>query len=327
MPLSKKYIILIYHYLHTVHDVQRFLGLVEYISQFLPNVLAYTTPLSGMCTNSLPFLWRGIHDKCLKTIKAIASQKLLLCPINHASKEPVWVVCDACPSGCGAYYGQGKDWKTMRPTGFMSKKFTDAQCSYFTYEHEMLGVIEALKKWDDELLGLPEIRVVTDHEALKTFMHKAHSGPCQICWSQWLSRYCLKFIHIPGSQNRSADALSRLFENPNNKVQLEDLSAVDLLLDKDGDDLTEEHLTECEMFYLAAVTHAKTIQEVEESHHQEAERMAPPQQEGPNPEKNPPKSTGNDDLTVASSVTKENATLFTWQPTTGDKNRQKVQWA
>ena len=185
-----------------------FLGLVEYISQFLPNVSAYTTPLSGMCANGLPFLWRGIHDKCLETIKAITSQKLSLCPINHKSQEPVWVVCDACPSGCGAYYGQGEDWKTMRPAGFMSKKFMDTQCSYFTYEHETLGAIEALKKWDNELLGLPEIRVVTDHEALKTFMHKAHSSPCQIRWLQWLSRYRLKFIHVPGSQNRSTDALS-----------------------------------------------------------------------------------------------------------------------
>ena len=56
----------------------------------------------------------------------------------------------------------------MRPTSFMSKKFTNAQRSYFTYEHETLGVIEALKKWDDILLGLPEIKVVTDHQALKT---------------------------------------------------------------------------------------------------------------------------------------------------------------
>ena len=106
-------------------------------------------PLSGMCANGLPFLWRGIHNKCLETIKAIVSQKLSLRPINRASKEPIWVVCDACPSGCGAYYGQGEDWKTMRPAGFMSKKFTDVQHSYFTYKHEMLGAIEALKKWDE----------------------------------------------------------------------------------------------------------------------------------------------------------------------------------
>ena len=109
----------------------------------------------------------------------------------------------------------------------------------------MLGAIEALKMWDDELLGLPEIQVVTDHEALKTFMHKAHSGPRQIHWSQWLSSYHLKFIHIPGSQNWSPDALLWLFENPNNKVWLEDLSTVDLLLDKDGDDLMENASQKC----------------------------------------------------------------------------------
>ena len=56
----------------------------------------------------------------------------------------------------------------MKPAGFMSKKFTDTQHLYFTYEHETLGAIKALKKWDDELLGLPEIWVVTDHEALVT---------------------------------------------------------------------------------------------------------------------------------------------------------------
>ena len=100
---------------------------------------------------------------------------------------------------------------------------------------------------------------------------------------------------------------------------------MDLLLDKDGDDLTEECLTEHEMFHLAAVTHAKTIREVEESCHQEAERMVPPQQEGSNSEKNLPKSMGNDDLTVTSSATKENTAPFTWQSTTGDKNHPNLE--
>ena len=64
------------------HDVQRFLGVIEYISRFLPSVSTYTTPLSGMCSNSLPFIWRGVHDKCFKMIKTIASRKLTLRPIN-----------------------------------------------------------------------------------------------------------------------------------------------------------------------------------------------------------------------------------------------------
>ena len=121
-----------------------------------------------MCSNGHPFNWQGIHNKCFETIKAIVSKKLMLHPIDQTSSDPVWVVCNTCPSGCRVYYGQGEDWKTMKPAGFMSKKFTDAQHSYFTYEHKTLGAIEAHKKWDDELLGLPENWVVTDHKALKT---------------------------------------------------------------------------------------------------------------------------------------------------------------
>ena len=141
----------------------------------------------------------------------------------------------------------------------MSKKFTDAQRSYFTYEHETLGVIEALKKWDDVLLGLSEIWVITDHQALQTFMQKAHAGPRQIRWSQWLTRFKIIFIHILGSENRSADTLSRIYENPNVQPRREDLSTVDLLLDADGDNLPEAHLKEKETLHGRDDVQSKTM--------------------------------------------------------------------
>ena len=40
------------------NDVQRFLGLVQYLAHFMPDVSAYTTPLSGMVKNGCPFFWR-----------------------------------------------------------------------------------------------------------------------------------------------------------------------------------------------------------------------------------------------------------------------------
>ena len=305
------------------HDVQRFLGLVEYIAHFLPNVSAYTMPLSGMCANGLPFIWRSIHDKCFETIKAIASQKLTLQPVNRSTDKPVWVVCDACPSGCGAYYGQGDDWKTMKPSGFMSKKFTDAQRSYFTYEHETLGVIEALKKWDDELLGLPEIRVVTDHEALKTFMQKAHAGPRQIRWSQWLTRYRLKIIHVPGIQNGSADALSRVYENPNSKASVDDLSTADILLDKEGDDLTEQRLKEREFLHLAALTRANRPRDTVEPREAEASALRPQRDETPIEPLNEP--TDGSDMTIATPTSHTPIVPFTWQLDNGDESRPNLE--
>ena len=297
------------------HDVQRFLGLVEYISRFLPNVSAYTTPLSGMCSNGLPFVWRSLHDKCFEMIKVIAAKKLSLRPIDRTSPEPVWVVCDACPSGCGAYLGQGNDWKTMRPAGFMSKKFTDTQRSYFTYEHETLGVIEALKKWDDLLLGLPEISIVTDHEALKTFMHKSHAGPRQIRWCQWLSRFRLKFIHIPGIQNRSADAMSRIYENPNSKPGIDDLSTVDLLIDPEGDDLPEQRLQEKKIHHLMAMTRAQVARDAAEPRDEEAVALAPLPREEPTaePTAEARPTLENGELTVANSNASSPPAPFVWQ--------------
>lgn len=305
------------------HDVQRFLGLVEYISRFLPNVSAYTTPLSGMCSNGLPFVWCGLHDKCFETIKAITAQKLSLRPIDREDPTPVWVVSDACPSGCGAYFGQGDDWKTMRPAGFMSKKFTDAQRSYFTYEHETLGVIEALKKWDDVLLGLPEIRIITDHEALTTFMSKSHAGPRQIRWSQWLTRFRLKFIHVPGVQNRSADAISRIYENSNSKPGIDDMSTVDLLIDPEGEDLPDERLREKHMHHLAAMTRTQQARDAIEPRDIEAAAMVNPPWDTPEAGTTPAAERSN--ITIATSASRGPPAPFEWQREVDGERRPNLE--
>ena len=305
----------------SLQDVQRFLGLVEYKSRFLPNMLAYTMPLSGICSQGLTFQWRKLHDKCFKSIKAIVSKKLSLKLVDRNSKEPIWVVTDACSSGCSTYYGQGNDWKTMRPAGFMLKKFTDAQRAYFTYEHETLRVIEVLKKWDDVFLGMPEIRIIMDHEALKTFMQKSHTGPRQIRWSQWLTRFRLKIIHILGQQNRSADTLSRIYKNPNSKPRLEDLSNIDLLLDADGDDLTAERIEEKNILHIAAMTHTQQMRNAIEPREVEANTMRPQPQETQQSEdqQNTAENWGSE-LTVANSTKNETFKPFMWKQNVGGKN-------
>jgi hypothetical protein len=43
--------------LHNYHEVQRFLGLVQYLAHFLPDISAYTSPLSAMTKNGQSFQW------------------------------------------------------------------------------------------------------------------------------------------------------------------------------------------------------------------------------------------------------------------------------
>jgi hypothetical protein len=53
------------------HDVQQFVGLVNYVANFLPDVMAYTAPLQGMVQNGTPFFWRPIHKQCFQVVKHI----------------------------------------------------------------------------------------------------------------------------------------------------------------------------------------------------------------------------------------------------------------
>ena len=55
------------------NEVQKFLGLVQYLAQFMPDVMAYTTLLSGSAHNNQAFQWTPLLDKCFESIKAMAS--------------------------------------------------------------------------------------------------------------------------------------------------------------------------------------------------------------------------------------------------------------
>lgn len=194
------------------HDVQKFLGLVQYLAHFLPDITSYTGPIAAITAGGQPFIWRPLHDKCFEMIKVICCKTPILVPIDHSKDEPIWVVCDASVSGVGAVYGQGPTWQTCRPAGFMSRKFTDAQRNYRTFEHETIAILEALLKWEDKLLGY-RIHVVTDHKALEFFKTQRRLSSRQTRWMEYLSRFDFDITYVKGIVNKVADALSRYHES------------------------------------------------------------------------------------------------------------------
>jgi hypothetical protein len=129
-----------------------------------------------------------LHQTCLNRVKDLARKTPILRAIDVRIPEPIWVISDASGHGVGALYGQGPDWQTCRPAGFMSKKFTAAQRSYRTFEHEALAVIEALMKWEDKLVGR-KFMIVTDRESLKTIKTTNRDGKSGrlIRWDEYLS--------------------------------------------------------------------------------------------------------------------------------------------
>ena len=160
------------------NDIQRFIGLVNYVANFLPDITTYTGPLMAMTQNSAPFYWRPLHQQCFDMIKHICQKTLIICPIDAKLNEPIWLICDVSKTGVGAMYGQGPTWQQCRPAGFMSKKFTTAQQNYTVHELETLAILESLQHWEDKLIGY-KIHVIMDHKALKFFKTQSDMSPRQ----------------------------------------------------------------------------------------------------------------------------------------------------
>ena len=226
-------------------DVQRFLGLVQYLAHFMPDVTAYTGPLSAICRGGRPFLWKPLHDACLNHIKAIACKSPILRPIDPKIDDPIWVICDASMSGIGAMYGQGETWQTCRPAGFMSKKFTTAQMNYRVFEMETIAILEALLKWEDKLLGRRVI-VVTDHKALEFFKTQKRLNNRQARWMEFLARFDINITYVKGETNLVADALSRYYENDvwDESHDISQYVNADARLDPTGEDLPWDRFEE-----------------------------------------------------------------------------------
>jgi hypothetical protein len=169
------------------HDVQKFNGVIQYIAQFLPNITDFTSPLTGMCSNHRDFVWTGFQDDCFQRIKELMSRAPICKPISSKVEEPIWVITDTSATGVSAWYGQGATWDTCRPAGFISRKFTSAQMNYCTWEQELLGVLEALLRWEDKLLGL-KFTIVTDHQALTFFNEMLTRSQHRMRWWEYLAR-------------------------------------------------------------------------------------------------------------------------------------------
>jgi hypothetical protein len=258
-------------------EVLRFLGLVKYLAHFMPDVSAYTSPLESICRNGQPFYWRPLHDTCFGRIKDLARKTPILRAIDVKINEPIWVISDASGYGVGALYGQGPEWQKCRPAGFMSKKFTSAQRSYRTFEHEALAVIEALMKWEDKLVGR-QFTIVTDHEALETIKTTNRDGKSGrlIRWDEYLSRFKYEVMHVPGEQNKVADCLSRYYENDRFDEVHEPHEYVtsDVRLDPKHEDLTELRLQELGEEKAMGQMLARRIRDRNEDRVLEADQMA-----------------------------------------------------
>jgi len=125
-------------------------------------------------------------------------------------QKPFILHTDASDLATGAVLLQDDDQGVLHPVAYHSTKLAKYQLAYSTIEKELLGIINAIKKFECYLYGgAHPIQIFTDHNPL-TFLEKnKYSNQRLLRWSLSLQPYHLQVKHIKGRDNVVADALSK----------------------------------------------------------------------------------------------------------------------
>ena len=126
------------------------------------------------------------------------------------SKETT-VAADASSYGIGAVLLQSHNGKLM-PIAYASRSLTDCKCHYAQIEKELLSLTWECEKFQRYLIGLPEIKLITDHKPLIPIINQKDLDDvpirCQGMLMRLMQFNCLA-EYLPGKSLNVPDALSR----------------------------------------------------------------------------------------------------------------------
>ena len=85
-----------------VKDVQRLLGLAQYLTKFLPRLASITTPLRELTQKEVAWTWDHAQQSALDALKVAATSTPVLRYYNL--NEEITLQCDASQAGLGVLY-------------------------------------------------------------------------------------------------------------------------------------------------------------------------------------------------------------------------------
>ena len=185
--------------------VRRFLGHLNYLSRFLPNLSAESEPLRRL-VNILPgeYTWEEDQQRAFDKLKDMISSESILKYFNH--QKPVTIQTDASTVGIGAVLLQEE-----QPVAYVSRSLTTSEQHYAPIELECLAIVFGLTKFDQYVFGHQDVKIQTDHQPLEAILKKSLlKAPKRLqAMIMYLQRYSFKVEYLPGPQQVTADMLSR----------------------------------------------------------------------------------------------------------------------
>ena len=198
-----------------VTELQEFLGLVPYLSPFIPGLSTLTAPLWELLKKDTDFIWKCTYNTTFEQIKEAVISDTTLRYFNPSL--PVTIQVNASQVGLGAALLQNG-----KPIAFASKALTETKCWYANIEREMLAAVLGAERFHTYIYGW-SFMIESDHKLLESISRKnlADTPAWLQCMMLCLQGYDFTIHYLPGKEMVIPDTLSQLSPWPGPDLPLD----------------------------------------------------------------------------------------------------------
>ena len=188
-------------------ELRRYVGMFNFYQRCIPHFAATAAPLRELLSSD-SFVWSDLHQKAFEQLKDdLTSAVDLSFP---SPKATMTITTDASARAIGACLHQVVDGHSS-PLSFFSRKLSETESRYSTFDRELLAIFAAVKKWKDFIHG-HQVTVFTDHRPIvgAFHSHKPRFSDRQQRQFLAITEYVLDIVYVAGRDNVVAETLSRI---------------------------------------------------------------------------------------------------------------------
>ena len=187
-------------------SARRFVAFCNYYRRFIPKFTHHALYITALLRKDVPFYWSQDCEDAFQYLKnSLINPPILRYP--DFDKE-FCITTDASGTACGAVLTQKYGGLDM-PIAYASRPFTQGERNKSTPEQELCAIHWALNHFRPYVYGL-KFLVKTDHRPLIYMYNMKNPNSKLLRMRLDIEEYDFDIEYIPGKDNVTADALSRI---------------------------------------------------------------------------------------------------------------------
>ena len=201
-------------------ELWRFLGMVNQLSKFTPNITSLTKPLRELLSTKKSWCWNHFKDDAFEKVKLELTKPSTLALYSPDANSKI--SSDASSFGLGTVFMQQQADK-WRPVAYASRAMSDTEQCYSQIKKEALGLVWACEKFSDYIIGR-SIHLETDHKPLEPLLSETYLDrlpPRIVRFRLRLMWFNYTIGCVPGKMLYTADTLSRALVDTADKTDAE----------------------------------------------------------------------------------------------------------